>query len=454
MTRLVGPEGYGVYAAAYGIFSYLTILGESGIKMYLLRVRMETPMEVFHQAFCWLLAASLILTGLVCGALGVALHLSLFNPLLLWTLLALCLGVPLAMTANIPMVLLERALNYRAVASIEVSSQLLYYTVGIVLAFKGYGVWAFVGAFWAGQVVLWGGAYASARYRPRWVYDTALIRDLMRNSLMLASVGLSFHLRQLLPALVLLPLGGAQAVGHYAIAQRILNTVGFVRDAIARLSVPLYARVQDNPSRLLRLGRLSAQAQLVGTFAFCFLFLLVGDPLLQRIFGDKWDIPLVLRAFSMLAVSNLFFAIFGAQNQLLIVRGRTQIALWTNIAYMVFSVLLGYLLVSFDKGGDTVIGFCLALALAHAVPHWMMHTATRRYLGGVEYGMNLVWATGLGLALLMPFVGFWGLLGLAVLLLPASRAEIREVVQMLKESLQARHRGGELPRTPVHTPDE
>lgn len=437
MTRLVGPEGYGVYAAAYGIFSYLTILGDSGIKMYLLRVRMGTPIEVFHQAFSWLLIVSLVFTGVVCSALGVALHLSLFTPLLLWTLLALCLGVPLAMTTNIPMVLLERALNYRAVASIEISSQLLYYTVGIVLALKGYGAWAFVGAFWAGQVVLWGGAYASARYRPRWVYDAALIRDLMRNSLMLASVGLSFHLRQLLPALVLLPLGGAQAVGHYAIAQRILNTVAFVRDAIARLSVPLYARAQDNPPKLLRLGRLSAQAQLAGTFVFCFLFLLFGAPLLEWIFGHKWDTHLVLSAFSIMSVSALFFVIFGAQNQLLIVRGHSRVALGANVGYMVSSILLGYGLVSLSRGMDTVIGFCLALSLAHFVPNWLLHAATRRYLGGVEYGMNLVWAIGLGLALLVPIVGYWGLLGLTVLLLPSSRTEIREVVQMVREARRA-----------------
>jgi len=32
MTRIVGPEGYGLYAAAFGIFKYLTLLAESRVK--------------------------------------------------------------------------------------------------------------------------------------------------------------------------------------------------------------------------------------------------------------------------------------------------------------------------------------------------------------------------------------------------------------------------------------
>jgi len=59
MTRIVGPEGYGIYAAAFGIFKYLTLLADGGVKMYLLRAKSDTPIEVFHQAFYWLLMVSL-----------------------------------------------------------------------------------------------------------------------------------------------------------------------------------------------------------------------------------------------------------------------------------------------------------------------------------------------------------------------------------------------------------
>jgi O-antigen/teichoic acid export membrane protein len=285
MTRIVGPEGYGIYAAAFGIFRYLTLLAESGVKMYLLRTKTDTPIEVFHLSFYWLLFASLVGTVIATATLGGRALLHSQDSMLAWTLLALCLNLPFTMAMQVPLTLLERALDYRAIAMIEIASQVLYYGVGIALALGGYGVWSFVGAFWAGQLVLFVGAFWYSRYRPRWHWDRGSIRALLRESFALALAAFVYELRLLLPSVVLLPLGGAQAVGHYSIAQRLLTTLGFVRDAIARLSVPLYAKAQDDTTRLLALARRSSQAQMLGLFALYFPFVLAGDKILKLIFS-------------------------------------------------------------------------------------------------------------------------------------------------------------------------
>jgi O-antigen/teichoic acid export membrane protein len=439
MTRIVGPEGYGIYAAAFGIFKYLTLLAEGGVKMYLLRAKSDTPIEVFHQAFYWLLMVSLAGAAVATVLLGGAALLQSHAPLLAWTLLALCLNLPFAMVMQVPLTLLERALDYRSIAVIEIASQVLYYGFGIALALGGYGVWSFVGAFWAGQLVLFVGAFWYSRYRPRWHWDRDSIRALLRESFALALAAFVYELRLLLPSVVLLPLGGAQAVGHYSIAQRLLTTLGFVRDAIARLSVPLYAKAQGDTTRLLALARRSSQAQMLGLFALYFPFVLAGDKILKLIFGAKWDTTLILLAFAILAFNQLFFVIFGAQNQVLIVKRLSKLFLWSGALYVGFSIAMGYVAIPFTPEAQKVLAFCVAISVAYLPSYYLiMHLGTKRYLGKTDYGVNLLWAGCLGTALLTPILGYYALLPLTVFLLPQSRRQTREIVELIAHARKTR----------------
>jgi O-antigen/teichoic acid export membrane protein len=439
MTRIVGPEGYGIYAAAFGIYRYLTLLAESGVKMYLLRTKTDTPIEVFHQSFYWLLFASLVGTVIATATLGGRALLHSQDSMLAWTLLALCLNLPFTMAMQVPLTLLERALDYRAIAMIEIASQVLYYGVGIALALGGYGVWSFVGAFWAGQIVLCAGAFWQSRYRPRWLWNRGLMRSILRESFALASAAFVYELRLLLPSVVLLPLGGPEAVGHYSIAYRLLTILGFVRDAIARLSVPLYAKAQEDTAKLLLLARQSSQAQMLGLFALYFPFALTGDKVLNPIFGAHWNTALILSAFSILTFNQLFFVIFGEQNQVLIVRKLSKLLLWSGALYMAFSVALGYLLIPVTPEAQKVLAFCIAVSAAYMPSYYLiMHFGTKRYLGKTEYGINLLWAACLGTALLIPILGYYALTPLMVFLLPQSRQQVREIVDLIAQAWKSK----------------
>jgi hypothetical protein len=63
-----------------------------------------------------------------------------------------------------------------------------------------------------------------------------------------------------------------------------------------------------------------------------------------------------------------------------------------------------------------------------------MHLGTKRYLGKTDYGVNLLWAGCLGIALLTPILGYYAIASLAVLLLPQSRRQMREMVDLITQS--------------------
>ena len=55
LTRIIGPEGYGLYAAAFGIFTFLFTVCLWGVEIYLVRREGEEREEAYHQAFTLLL---------------------------------------------------------------------------------------------------------------------------------------------------------------------------------------------------------------------------------------------------------------------------------------------------------------------------------------------------------------------------------------------------------------
>jgi O-antigen/teichoic acid export membrane protein len=67
LTRIVGPENYGLFNASLAVYGYVQRLGLMGTNVYLIREQREDEMAIFHLAFWWLLAFGTVLT-LVCGA--------------------------------------------------------------------------------------------------------------------------------------------------------------------------------------------------------------------------------------------------------------------------------------------------------------------------------------------------------------------------------------------------
>ena len=152
LPRFLGPSDYGVYAAAMGLFVAVQLVAQLGVGVYLVRAADADRPELFWCASTLLLAAG-------CAAAVTA---SLRTPLAQrWTRIDGLVGVglvvfamlPLSNLTQVPLARLERALDYRRVAWVELVSQLLFFVVAIPLAWMGAGPWAPVAGFAAQQVV-------------------------------------------------------------------------------------------------------------------------------------------------------------------------------------------------------------------------------------------------------------------------------------------------------------
>lgn len=72
VTRLIGPENYGLFVSAFGVFSYLQRIFQLGINFYLIReINPEEEPHNYHQGFTLMLLLGIL--GLILGIITIPL---------------------------------------------------------------------------------------------------------------------------------------------------------------------------------------------------------------------------------------------------------------------------------------------------------------------------------------------------------------------------------------------
>jgi len=439
LTRIIGPEAYGAYVAATGVLGYFLTVGSQGGRIFLIRQPEGVDRKLFDLTFWWLQGFSVVVSVLLVGV-GLSLLAAGYREAQFATVLAAIAGIlPLGLARGVPAALLERNLDYGRLAIIEITGQLLLYAVGIPLAWQGAGIWALIAAFWVSEVVQTVWLFGTTRYMPRWYWNRAAFQESVRESLKMSAGAWMYEMRRFGVPLVLLPLAGERAVGYYALAERLVGSLTFVSNAIAQLSVPVYAKLQGRASDLLRAIYLSAQAQLLSFGGAAVGIILLGEFVLPRLLGQQWDIRVVLLTAAVSSSHMMLYMLFGAQAQAMYVIRKTSFMLWLNVLLIACLFPFTWLFTWLVPAPYKPIGFMLGYLLAHQPNHALLHRAVNRWIGKPIYGMNLIWAAGLGAAMFAPFTGYWSLLGLLVFLHPASLRAAREIVGLLKEARGAKN---------------
>lgn len=433
VTRVVGPEAYGVFQASLGIAGYLGAISLGNIDAYLLREKRDAPRSLFDLAFWWMLIVSLATTSVAC--LLVIAGQGVWNQASQFTTVAIlvCAAVPLSVTRFVPQVIIERELDYRRTAFIDLASQVMYYVVAIPLAQLGYGVWALVGAHWVSVLTAAGGFFWAARYYPRWYWNWAEWREMARFGAMLSIYNWIYELRNLAPSVILLPLAGERAVGYLALAQRFLTMLAFVPEAAGRIAVPAIARIQDDAERLKRVVRESARLQTLALGIVLAGFAALAPFVLPLLLGNRWEIPTLMLVFGLAATQLQIFVLFTIQGYAITVRKHLWVPLRAVIVQILIFFGLAFASAKYLPQEYKLIGYLIANIVAHLANHAIHHYYFQRLIGRVTLGIAPVWTVAMLCALFAPAFSEWLYLPAALLLLnPYSLREIRAIMALFR----------------------
>jgi O-antigen/teichoic acid export membrane protein len=284
LARLLSPSEFGAIAFGYALVVLGGFLSTGGLAASLVS-RKEPPRKDELQA---VVALQLLLT-LTSAAIVAGIGLFAGTPAYLAAVMMLSL--PLDVLKGGMAIGLERGLNYRPLAQVEVLEIISYNVIAVALVVAGAGVWGVAVAAVSRAVVgitLLRRASAYGLVGPRWHW--AAVRPLLGFGARFQASGLVTVARDQGLNLLIGAVSGIATLGVWSVAWRLLQTVYLLFDSLLRVLFPAMSRLleQDESQVGPLLGRGLRLATLCTGFA---VVPLIGcaDILVHVIFGAKWS---------------------------------------------------------------------------------------------------------------------------------------------------------------------
>lgn len=287
LARLLEPETYGLVALASIFLAFVQVFLDQGFVDAIIQ-REKLDLEHLDTAFWTSLGISLLLTiFVIASAEPVA---NLFNQQQLVLIIRwLSLSFLFSALKGVQVAILSRKFAFKALATRSLIANLIGGTVGIAMAFRGFGVWSLVCQQLINGLVdvlvLW----TVSDWRPGFNVSVKHFKELFSFGInVMGFNALNFFNRRGDDLLIGYFLGPV-ALGYYTVAYRLLLVMTQVLvTTTSKVAAPTFSRLQQEPERLRRAFYTATQLSSLITFPISLCVAVLAPELVQCFFGSKW----------------------------------------------------------------------------------------------------------------------------------------------------------------------
>lgn len=308
VVRFISPEDYGLNSMLTSPLILMMLLSTLGLEAALVQAK-TIQREELQSTFGWLLIVNGVL--FVSYFFGGALLASYFNEPRLETLAKVLAFIFLLVPFRvIPNALLDRDLDFKLRAQLEITASLVAALTTVLMAYFGAGVWALIIGVVVNKTLL---AVLLMIFKPWFIMPTLHFTTTKRMMVVGGIITLSGFLALISDQLITLIAGptlGATVLGIYGMSAELASLpLSKFMPVINQTMLPAFARFQED-----RIAATHYFEKLLGVTSLAFIPMMVGmacvaDTLVLTVFGDKWSasiLPLIIMslgmAFRMLAL--------------------------------------------------------------------------------------------------------------------------------------------------------
>lgn len=303
LTRHLGPEDFGVVAAAAAYVPLLALLAEVGFSAYLVQATTADQRRLSTATWCNLAlgvgiaAVTFAVAPLVEDLLG----LPGFAPMLQ----VLSVAVVFSALTGTPAALLRRRLAFRAYAARNLFAAIGSQVLAVTLVLSGAGVWALVSQYVAYSAIACVSVWVAARWRPSLTFSVADARRMVAFGGRVIGGDLVGVLRGWLETMILVSVVGTAGLGYWTIATRLVQVASdLTASTVVFVSSSVFARIKTQQLRVAG-GYLRAQSVILSLAGSVMVFLSVASPLLvPLVYGAGWEQSAQLA--QVLAIGHVF----------------------------------------------------------------------------------------------------------------------------------------------------
>jgi O-antigen/teichoic acid export membrane protein len=328
LARILMPEEFGLIGMLAIFMSIGNSLVDSGMSSSLIRTN-DADESDFSSVFFINVTFSIILYFILFFA---ASHIAIFfkEPILADILKVYCLTFVIKAISSIQYVQLIIQMDFKRQTILQLPSLAISSVVGLVLAYKGYGVWSLVWLQFAKvtleSVLIW----FQVKWRPSLIFDWSRLKRHFNFGYKLTLSGIIDTIYSNIYNIIIGKFFSVSLLGYYTRADAIKQLpVNNISSALKKVTYPLFSSIQNDNKRLKSVYKIMIQQVLFWVAPVMLIAAVLAEPLFRFLMTEKW-LPAV-PFFQILCLSGIVHPLHAYNLNILNVKGRSDLFLKLEI---------------------------------------------------------------------------------------------------------------------------
>lgn len=287
------------------------------------------------------------------------------EPRLINLIRVICLNFLIVSFSLIQQVDLQKKVDFKLLAIINIFGSIIAGIVALIMAFKGFGPWAIVMQMlvksFLTSLLLW----IFNKWRPVFVFSLSTLKQLFRYGSSLLAAGLLNTVFRNLYFNIIGKLFPVTSLGYYTRAVQLNDfPVTTISQIFNRVVFPVFSTIKDNNERLKNAVRKTLRTMIFITFPVLIGLIAVADEFIEVVLTEKW-LP-ASNYFKLLCLAGLFYPFQVLTNEVLKTKGKSNLILKLEIITKI--VLIINILITWRWGITLIIiGQILSMFLAYVI---------------------------------------------------------------------------------------
>lgn len=357
IARLLSPKDYGLIGLMAIFISVAQMIAESGLQMALIQKK-ETDHKDYSTVFWFSLTIGVffyIIIFLFAGNIA-----AYFNePQLKSIARVVSLSLIIGPLGGIQLSILSKSINFKKQAKISFVATIFSGINGVVLALKGFAVWALVFQTLSGSLIRTGLLLFKSSWKPAFIFDINRFRQLYNYGWKIFFQGLSNAIFTNLYFPLIGKYYSTADLGFYTRGKRFYDM--FIQQATisyGRVTFPVFSTIQDQKERFLKNYITTERLLILLAIPLVTLLVSITEPFVHFFLTEKWmpAVPYIKMFFLM----GLYSPIYMLNQNIFNALGRSDLSLKFDIMHKMLLFLA--LIVSYKMGilaiiaGQVIVG--------------------------------------------------------------------------------------------------
>jgi PST family polysaccharide transporter len=312
LARLLGPQTFGLIALSSLFLGFLQVFFDQGFNQAIVQ-RQDLEAEHLDTAFWTNLGISIFLATISIALAGFAGDF-FKEPRIIPVIRCLSFNFLISAVNSIQDAIFQRKLAFKALTQRSLIATVFGGGVGVTMAFTGFGVWSLVGQQLSNSVLRALIIWQMSDWRPKFRFSKKHFKDLFSFGVNVMGMNIfNFFNRRSDDFLIGYFLGSVQ-LGYYTVAYRILLVLTqLLTSIISRVSLPTFARLQQEPERLRNALYQAIKLTSLITFPGFFAVSALAPEIVPMVFGKQWSpsIP-VMQVLNLIGILYAYFYFNGS----------------------------------------------------------------------------------------------------------------------------------------------